>query len=42
VSVGWTAWRPGDDLDSLLRRADAALYRARTTRDAVAGDEPPP
>jgi diguanylate cyclase (GGDEF)-like protein/PAS domain S-box-containing protein len=29
VSIGVTALRPGDDLESLLRRVDAALYRAK-------------
>lgn len=29
VSIGVTDLRPGDDLESLLRRADGALYRAK-------------
>ena len=36
VSVGATACAPGDDLRSLIRRADIALYRAKTQgRDRV-------
>lgn len=41
ASVGWSAWRSeGDDLRALLKRADQALYRAKRTRNAVAGDPP--
>lgn len=29
LSQGMTAFRPGDNLDDLLKRADAALYRAK-------------
>jgi two-component system cell cycle response regulator len=29
VSIGLSALRPGEDLDALMRRADAALYRAK-------------
>ncbi|HEU4656187.1 MAG TPA: diguanylate cyclase [Capillimicrobium sp.] len=38
VSVGCATFRPGDDSDLILRRADRALYAAkRAGRDAVAG-----
>ncbi|MEA5445022.1 diguanylate cyclase [Gammaproteobacteria bacterium AB-CW1] len=29
VSIGLTEWRPGDDCESLLKRADKALYEAK-------------
>ena len=29
ISVGWSAWRPGDEGDALLARADRALYAAK-------------
>lgn len=29
ISLGLSALRPGEDLDALMRRADAALYRAK-------------
>ena len=36
ASVGVTSWRPGEPVQSLLARADAALYTAkRSGRDAV-------
>ena len=40
-SLGVSAWQAGDDIDRLLRRADDALYLAKTTgrnRVAVYGD----
>ena len=30
-SIGAAEWEPGDTLDTLLRRADAALYEAKRT-----------
>lgn len=40
ASVGWVVWRPGQDADDLLRRADAALHdakaAARRTRERPA------
>lgn len=29
VSIGYTEWCPGDGIDAMLRRADAAMYRAK-------------
>jgi len=41
VSAGVAARRPRERLDSLLRRADEALYEAkRTGRDRVVSAEP--
>lgn len=31
LSAGLASWRPGDTVDSLFRRADVALYRAKET-----------
>jgi diguanylate cyclase (GGDEF)-like protein/PAS domain S-box-containing protein len=43
VSVGWAVWHPGDSSDSLIRRADAALYAAkRSGRDVVCGSHAAP
>lgn len=37
ISLGVAVWRAGDDADALMRRADAALYRAKEGgRDRVA------
>jgi len=39
LSAGVAAWRPGDTAQSLFRRADACLYRAKETgRDRLATD----
>lgn len=39
ASFGVGAWAgPDDDLEALFRRADVALYRAKQTRNAVAGE----
>jgi PleD family two-component response regulator len=36
VSAGVVAWAPGETLDDMLRRADAALYQAKDGgRDCV-------
>ena len=36
VSVGLATWQPGEDGGALLRRADAALHRAKHSgRDRV-------
>lgn len=44
ASFGVAAWRPADDGEALLRRADEALYRAKAKgRNRVeAGEESPP
>ena len=40
ISVGWSAWRPGDEADALLGRADRALYAAKAAgRGQVCSDE---
>lgn len=40
-SAGLTQWQPDDNLDSLVRRADQALYRAkRSGRDRIATAAP--
>lgn len=42
ISCGLAAYRPGESLDSLLARADAALYRAKNAgRNRVEMDDPP-
>lgn len=42
-SAGLTQWQPGDTLDSLVRRADSALYQAkRNGRDRIAMSPPAP
>lgn len=43
VSVGWAEWHAsGDSADELMRRADAALYRAKQLgRDRVCGEPAP-
>jgi len=41
-SAGLTQWRDGDDLDSMLLRADTQLYRAKQEgRDRIAYDRTP-
>jgi diguanylate cyclase (GGDEF)-like protein len=42
VSAGYAMWRPGDDGDALLRRADSGLYAAKSAGRGCArsGDEP--
>lgn len=30
LSVGVTAWRPGDTMESIIKRADKALYKSKT------------
>ncbi len=36
LSIGVAQWQPGDDLDAVVSRADAALYEAKTAgRDCV-------
>ncbi|MDT8879210.1 diguanylate cyclase [Halomonas saccharevitans] len=40
ISMGITEYRPGDDMDSMLVRADEALYRAKSMgRNCVVADE---
>jgi len=40
ISMGLTEYRPGDDMDSILVRADEALYRAKSMgRNCVVADE---
>ncbi|MDX1464263.1 MAG: diguanylate cyclase [Halomonas sp.] len=40
LSMGVTEYRPGDDMDSMLSRADEALYRAKSAgRNCVMVDE---
>ncbi|MFG6158751.1 diguanylate cyclase [Halomonas sp. 1390] len=40
ISMGITEYRPGDDMDSMLARADEALYRAKSAgRNCVVADE---
>lgn len=40
LSMGITEYRPGDDMDSMLARADEALYRAKSAgRNCVMVDE---
>lgn len=40
LSMGVTEYRPGDDMDSMLARADEALYRAKSAgRNCVMVDE---
>ena len=43
VSVGVAAWRPGDSIDTLVERADEAVYEAkRSGRNRVCRESPPP
>lgn len=40
VSIGYTAFHSGEGIDSMLKRADDALYRAKNAgRNCVCGDE---
>jgi len=40
VSIGVVEWRAGEDVDGLLKRADAGLYAAKSAgRNCVSGDE---
>jgi len=41
-SAGIAQWQPGEDADTLLRRADAALYAAkRVGKNRVQAADPP-
>jgi diguanylate cyclase (GGDEF)-like protein len=40
VSIGVTAWTPGEDWDAVFGRADAAMYRAKAAgRDCIVSDD---
>lgn len=41
VTVGFAAWEPGDDAESLIARADAALYEKRKQRLGLGGTTQP-
>ena len=42
VSIGYTEWSRGDGADAMLRRADAAMYRAKEQgRDRGVAETPP-